>query len=58
MIRRDYHQAEAEDSRWAYEPVSRFWPYIEPDSDSIVGGSSYEGSKYRDSLDDQEKEVV
>ena len=47
VIRRGTYQAAYEDSRWAYEPVSGLWPYIDPDSDSSDYGSSYEGSKYQ-----------
>ena len=45
VIRRGTSQAESEDGRWAYEPVSDLCPDIEPDSESINDGSSDEGSK-------------
>ena len=44
-IRRGTYQAAYEDSRWAYEPVSDFWPDVDPDSDSSDYGSSDEGIK-------------
>ena len=47
VIRRETYQAASEDSRWAYEQVYYFWPYIEPDSDSSDGGSSHKGFKYQ-----------
>ena len=47
MIRIRTYQAESEDIRWEYEPVSYFWPYIEHDSESSGSGSSNEGSKYQ-----------
>ena len=50
-IRRRSYQAAAEDSIWPYKPVSDLWPDIDPDSDSSFDGSSYEGSKYQDNLD-------
>ena len=56
VIRRGTYQAAAEDSRWAYEPVSDLWPDIKPDSDSSDDGSSDEVSKYQDNPDDQEQE--
>ena len=55
VIRRCSYQAADEDSRWAYELVSDFWPDIEPDSDSSVDGSSDEGIKYQENLDGQEQ---
>ena len=58
VIRRGTYQAASEDIRWAYEPVSNFWPDIESDSDSSNGGSSDEGSKYQENLEDQEQEEV
>ena len=47
IIRRTY-QAVSEDISWAYEPVSWFWPDIDPDSDSSDGGLINEGSKYQE----------
>ena len=38
VIRRGTYQEESADSRWAYEPVSDLWPYIETDSDYINDG--------------------
>ena len=38
VIRRRIYQEASEDSRWAYEPVSGFWPDIDPDSDSSADG--------------------
>ena len=38
----------------AYEPVWELWPDIEPDGDSSVYGSSDDGIKYKENLDDKE----
>ena len=54
MIRRGTYQSESEDIMWAYEPVSDFWPDIDPDSDSCNDGSSYEGGKDQENPDFQE----
>ena len=35
-----------------------FWPDMEPDSDSSDGGSSDEGIKDQDNLEDKEREEV
>ena len=45
LIRRGTYQADSEDSMWAYESVSYLWPYLEPDSESSIDGSSDEKSK-------------
>ena len=37
-IIRGTYQETSEDIRWAYEPVSNFWPDIEPDSESSDDG--------------------
>ena len=58
LIRRGTYQAAYEYIRWAYEPVSDLWPDIEPDGDSIDGGSRNEGIKYQENLEDQEQEEV
>ena len=41
----------SEDIRLEYEPVSDFWPAIEPDSDSSANMSSVEGSKDQENPD-------
>ena len=58
VIRRGTYHAVSEDIRWSYEPVSDFWPDIEPDSESSDGGSSYEGIIYQENAEDQEQEEV
>ena len=55
VIRRGAYQAESEDNRWAYEPVSDLWPDIESDSYSRDDGSSDEVSKYQENTDGQEQ---
>ena len=58
VIRRGTYQAEYEDSRWAYEPVSDLWLDIDPGSDSSNDRSGDEGSKDQDNTDYQEQEEV
>ena len=53
VIRRGSYQAEAEDRRWEYVPVSDFWPDIDPASNSSVDGWSEVGRKDQEGLDDQ-----
>ena len=53
VIRRGTYQTASEDSRWENEPLSDLWLDIEPDSDSKNYGSSDEGSKYKENLEDQ-----
>ena len=54
IIRGSYQEA-AEDPRWEYEPVFDFYPYMDPDSDCIVDGSSHDGKNYQENLDGQEQ---
>ena len=59
LIIKGTYKAAYEDIRWEYEPMSDFWPDIDPDSDSRYDGSSDEGRKYQEKRDNQEKgEVV
>ena len=53
MIRIGTYQTASEDIRWAYEPVSGLWPYIEPDSNSSGVGSSDEEIKDQENSDGQ-----
>ena len=43
---------------WAYELVSGLLPDIESEIDFIDGGSSNEGVKYQENLEDKEQEEV
>ena len=54
-IRRGTYQVAAEDSRWAYKPVSYLWPDVDLDSNTSDDGSTYEGDKYHENPDNQEK---
>ena len=45
----------SEGSTWEYEMVSGLWSDIDPYSDYIDDGSSYEAGKYQDILDYQEQ---
>ena len=58
MIRKWPYQADFEDCRWGYEPVSDLWPDIDADSDSSNGGSGDEVIKGQDNPGDQEQEEV
>ena len=59
MIRRGTYQASPEDSRWAHEPESDLWPYIDTDSNSSNYGSDDEGIKDQENPYYQEqKEAV
>ena len=58
VIKRGSQQASSEDSRWEYNPVSVVLPDIEPISDSINDGSSYEGGKDQENPYYQEQEEV
>ena len=53
VIRIGTYQAESEDIRCLYEPVSDLWPYIETGSSSSDDGSSDEGIKDQGNSDDQ-----
>ena len=55
VTRRGSHQAEDDESIWAYEPVSHLWRDIEPDDYSSFDGSSGEVIKYQENLDDKEQ---
>ena len=58
VITRGTYQESSEEIRWEYEPVYALWPYIEPDTDSSVDGSSEKGGKYQENLDDKYQEEV
>ena len=58
VIRRVNCQEASEDSRWEYEPVSDFFPDVDPSSDYRNYGSSDEGRKYQDKSYDNKKEEV
>ena len=52
VVRRGTYQAASEDIRWAYKPVSNWWPDIKSDSDSSDYGSIDKGKKYQGNPDD------
>ena len=54
-IRIGTYQSVSEGSTWEYEMVSGLWSDIDPYSDYIDDGSSYEAGKYQDILDYQEQ---
>ena len=45
VIRREAYKESARERRWAYEPVSDFWPYVDPVSNSSDDDSGEERSK-------------
>ena len=51
VVRRGAYKAVSKDIRWEYEPVSDFWPAIEPDSDCSADMSILEESKDQENLD-------